>query len=206
MGKGRGGFTRATRIILPRGWERGEALPEPHNPAPRMGKGDRTGTFPPLDVPSTIWHGAFRHTGEGGPGVALPCGRCRATIRAGLRQSGQGCGGRGGQGLAAFPRLAALFPATHRGEYIKDKNKGEGSPEGRLCRRRCRHFPVPSLSPPGPPRAGHGHGAAGQRGHAAVVGPLSRGAICHLHTPARVARWPRDEPARPSPRCAGTAR
>lgn len=107
------------------------------------------GAEPGAPIPIAICHRAYRHTG--GCRGALPCGRCRATIRGGLR-------GAGGQGMPAFPRLPALFGASHQGEYIKDRTKARGPRRGGCCRRRCLAGPPhggllpPARTPAVPPR------------------------------------------------------
>lgn len=102
---------------------------------------------PPSPSPYATAHTVTR----GAAGGALPCGRCRATIRGGLR-------GAGGQGMPAFPRLPALFGASHQGEYIKDRTKARGPRRGGCCRRRCLARPPhggllpPARTPTVPPR------------------------------------------------------
>lgn len=132
----------------------GWVLPLRAFPRLGLGRGLRQGGGAEPGAPIPICHRAYHHTGgcRGGGGGALPCGRCRATIRGGLR-------GAGGQGMPAFPRLPALFGASHQGEYIKDRTKARGPRRGGCCRRRCLARPPHEGLLPSPragPKAGTG--------------------------------------------------
>ena len=166
-----------------RGGEDGGAAQAGLGKGAAPGRGCRTSSprphrHMPLRIPS--------HRGLPGPGGALPCGRCRATIRGGLR-------GAGGQGMPAFPRLPALFGASHQGEYIKDRTKARGPRRGGCCRCRCLARPprgwllLPARSPAGPRRGdenGYGHRGTQQRSTLPMWGegspaPLHQGHLSH---------------------------